>query len=75
VPVARRDGGDQWRLIPTRASGQLAAAACGWDAHTQRYVPDTLEVLVLEGARIKSITAFAMPEIFHHFGLPDELPP
>jgi hypothetical protein len=32
-------------------------------------------VLALEGARITGITAFAIPEIFHHFGLPDELPP
>jgi RNA polymerase sigma-70 factor, ECF subfamily len=71
----RRDGGDQWRLVPTRASGQLAAAAYRWDAHTRRYVPETLEVLALESARIKHITAFAIPEIFHHFGLPDELPP
>jgi RNA polymerase sigma-70 factor (ECF subfamily) len=71
----RRDGGDQWRLVPTRPSGQLAAAAYRWDAHTRRYVPETLEVLALEGARIKRITAFAVPEIIHHFGLPDELPP
>jgi RNA polymerase sigma-70 factor (ECF subfamily) len=70
----RRDGGDEWRLVPTRASGQLAAAAYRWDAQKRSYVPDTLEVLALEGARVKHITAFAIPEIFRHFGLPDELP-
>jgi RNA polymerase sigma-70 factor, ECF subfamily len=69
----RRDGGDEWRLVPTRASDQVAAAAYRWDAEKRSYVPDTLEVLALEGARVKHITAFAIPEIFHHFGLPDEL--
>jgi RNA polymerase sigma-70 factor (ECF subfamily) len=67
----RRDGGDQWRLVPTRASGQLAAGAYRWDAHKRSYVP----VLALQSARIKHITAFAIPETFRRFGLPDELPP
>jgi RNA polymerase sigma-70 factor, ECF subfamily len=69
----RRDGGDEWRLVPTRASGQLAAGAYRWHAETRSYRPDTLEVLALEGARVKHITAFAIPELFRHFGLPDEL--
>jgi hypothetical protein len=56
----RRDGGDQWRLVPTRASGQLAAGAYRWDAEARSYRPDTLEVLALGGARVKHITAFAI---------------
>jgi hypothetical protein len=52
----------------------LAAGLYRWDAQKRGYVPDALEVLALEGARIKHITAFAIPEIFRHFGLPDELP-
>jgi hypothetical protein len=32
-----------------------------------------LDVLTLEGSRIKEITGFVMPEIFPRFGLPLEL--
>jgi hypothetical protein len=32
-------------------------------------------VLTLEGAMVKEMTAFMMPEVFSHFGLPDEFPP
>jgi hypothetical protein len=34
----------------------------------------SLEVLALEGARVKEITAFAAPRLFARFGLPDKLP-
>jgi hypothetical protein len=41
--------------------GQLAAGLYGWGAQKRSYVPDALEVLALEGARVKHITAFSIP--------------
>jgi RNA polymerase sigma-70 factor (ECF subfamily) len=61
------------RLVPTRANGQLAFAACGWNAETESYRPYALQVLALRGERIGDITGFVTPE-FRRFGLADELP-
>jgi RNA polymerase sigma-70 factor (ECF subfamily) len=61
------------RHLPTRTNGQVAI---GWYMlHPRRksYVPASLEVLALEGARVREITAFASPELFPRFGLPAEL--
>jgi hypothetical protein len=38
-----------------------------------RYQATALEVLGLEGAQVKEITAFVFPELFPRFGLPSEL--
>jgi hypothetical protein len=62
------------RYLPTRANGQAANAAYRCDAEKGSYVAEALEVLTLEGAQVKEMTAFMMPAIFHRFGLPDELP-
>jgi RNA polymerase sigma-70 factor, ECF subfamily len=62
------------RYLPTRANGQAANAAYRWDAQTGSYVAEALEVLTLEGTRVKEMTAFMMPTVFQRFGLPDELP-
>ncbi len=62
------------RYLPTRANGQPANAAYRWDAQTGSYVAEALEVLTLEGARVKAMTAFMMPGVFQRFGLPDHLP-
>jgi hypothetical protein len=62
------------RHIPTRANGQPAV---GWymsSAGRERYLPTSIEVLTLEGDRVKEIVAFALPELFPRFGLPPELP-
>lgn len=67
-------GMPQLRYVPTRANGQ---AAIGWymlDAQQESYVATSLEVLTLDGARVKEITAFAFPDLFPRFGLPAELP-
>jgi RNA polymerase sigma-70 factor, ECF subfamily len=69
----RRDGGDQWHYVPARASGQLAAGVYRRYPGRARYAAEALEVFTLEGPRIKDITAYAIPELFRHFGLPDEL--
>jgi RNA polymerase sigma-70 factor, ECF subfamily len=70
----RSTGVPPLRNIPTRANGQPAV---GWylrDAGKRSYVATALEVLTLEGARVKEIIAFASPELFPRFGLPAELP-
>jgi RNA polymerase sigma-70 factor, ECF subfamily len=63
------------RYLPAHANGQAANAAYRWSAETGSYVAEALEVLSLEGAEVKAITAFMTPEIFPRFGLPAELPP
>jgi RNA polymerase sigma-70 factor, ECF subfamily len=63
------------RAVPTRANGQPAVAYYSRDAETGRYMPSAIDVLALEGALIKDITAFILPELFPHFGLPAELAP
>jgi RNA polymerase sigma-70 factor, ECF subfamily len=49
---------DQWRVLRTRANGQLAFGAYAWDANTKRYTAHTIDVLTLEGAVITEITSF-----------------
>jgi RNA polymerase sigma-70 factor, ECF subfamily len=59
--------------IVTSANGQPAVA---WYLRSGRrgvYLPASIEVLTLEGARVAEITAFASPELFPRFGLPAEL--
>ena len=62
------------RTLSVRANGQLAVAAYGLDPDTERYTPTAIDVYTLQDGRIKEITAFVMPELFVHFGLPPELP-
>jgi RNA polymerase sigma-70 factor (ECF subfamily) len=59
--------------LPIRVNGQPAVAYYGEDADTGRHLPRAIDVLTLEGALIKEITAFITPEIFPHLGLPSEL--
>jgi hypothetical protein len=58
---------------PRRANGQVANAAYRWDAPKGSYVAEALEVLALEGTRVKEMTTFMMPAVFQRFGLPDKL--
>jgi RNA polymerase sigma-70 factor (ECF subfamily) len=62
------------RYLPTQANGQAANAAYRWDAEKGSYVAEALEVLTLEGTKVREMTAFMMPAIFQRFGLPAELP-
>jgi RNA polymerase sigma-70 factor (ECF subfamily) len=61
------------RTLPARANGQAAIAYYHLEAETGRYAPAAIDVLTLEGALIKEITAFVSPGIFPRFGLPPEL--
>lgn len=64
---------ERWRLLPTRANGQLAFGTYSWDAKKRRYVATGVDVLTLRGAQVEAITAFVTPEVLRDFGLPDEL--
>jgi RNA polymerase sigma-70 factor, ECF subfamily len=62
------------RCVRTTANGQPAV---GWyilNPARDRFLPASLEVLALEGDRVRDITAFLGREIFDTFGLPRELP-
>jgi RNA polymerase sigma-70 factor (ECF subfamily) len=62
------------RYLPTQANGQAANATYRWDARRGSYAAEALEVLTLEGTRVKEMTAFMLPQVFPRFGLPEELP-
>src|SRR4051812_40295807 len=76
---------DQWRLVPTRANGQLAFGCYAWDAETASHTALSLDVLTLEGTRAIAVTSFVTPytrgparerfaaDVFERFGLPDRL--
>jgi RNA polymerase sigma-70 factor (ECF subfamily) len=62
-------GKPRLRHVVTRASGQPAIAWYVLRPATAEYVATSIEVLTLEGARVKEIVAFASPELFRRFGL------
>jgi RNA polymerase sigma-70 factor, ECF subfamily len=62
------------RYLALRANGQLANAAYRWNEQERCFVAEALEVLDVEGTRIKTMTAFMMPRLFPRFGLPGALP-
>jgi RNA polymerase sigma-70 factor, ECF subfamily len=62
------------RHVVTRAGGQPAIAWYVLDPERGAYVPAAIEVLAVEGDRVREIVAFADAEgLFPRFGLPDEL--
>jgi RNA polymerase sigma-70 factor, ECF subfamily len=67
-------GSTRWRLIPARASGQLAFGLYGWDDRTQTFTPSAIDVLSLRGTQIQQITAFLTPDAFGTLHLPAALP-
>src|SRR5215212_53952 len=48
----------RWRHLPARVNGQATSAAYSWDEAEQAWLPFALDVLTLEGDRIKEITSF-----------------
>jgi RNA polymerase sigma-70 factor, ECF subfamily len=48
----------RWRALRTQANGQPALAYYAWDPQQNAYTPFALNVLALEGNRIKDVTAF-----------------
>jgi RNA polymerase sigma-70 factor, ECF subfamily len=67
-------GTTRWRLVPTRANGQLAFGLYAWDDKTQTFTPRAVDVLTLRGTQIQEITAFLTPDAFRNFDLPAILP-
>jgi RNA polymerase sigma-70 factor, ECF subfamily len=51
-------GAWRWRHRPAHANGQPAVGTYTWVAQEGTYLPFSLDVLTLEGARIKEVTAF-----------------
>jgi RNA polymerase sigma-70 factor (ECF subfamily) len=76
---------DRWRLVPTRANGQLAFACYALEAERGSYTALSLDVLTLDGARATEVTSFVTPftrgpararfaaDVFERLGLPDSM--
>jgi RNA polymerase sigma-70 factor (ECF subfamily) len=62
------------RVVATSASGQPAFGTYSWDDAAGAHRPTVLQVLTLDGGRIREVTGFVQPELFARFGLPPELP-
>jgi RNA polymerase sigma-70 factor (ECF subfamily) len=67
--------GSRWRLLPTRANGQLAFGHYILDPGKGRFVPHGVNVLTMRGDRIDEIIAFLTTTPFEYFGLPNEVEP
>jgi RNA polymerase sigma-70 factor, ECF subfamily len=48
----------RWRHLPAHANGQAAVGCYTWHEDEDAYLPFALDVLTLEGSRIKEVTAF-----------------
>jgi RNA polymerase sigma-70 factor, ECF subfamily len=62
------------RHVALRANGQPAIGWYLWDPEREAYEPAAVEVLDVDGTRVRQITAFVLPQLFARFGLPAELP-
>jgi RNA polymerase sigma-70 factor (ECF subfamily) len=66
-------GRPRLRHVVTQANGQPAIGWYSWRPAEDVFLPSSIEVLTLEGERVKEIVAFASPELFPRFGLPVRL--
>jgi RNA polymerase sigma-70 factor, ECF subfamily len=48
----------RWRHLPAHANGQAAVGSYCWHPEEKGYLPFALDVLTLDGARIREITSF-----------------
>jgi SnoaL-like domain len=70
---AERAFADEWKLLPSTASGQLAVVGyMGNDAGA--YLLQNLNVLTLRGREIAALDCFHDPTIHPRFSLPPEAP-
>jgi hypothetical protein len=67
--------GNRWRVLPTRANGQLAFGHYIWRDEPGVFVAREISVLALRGAEIEDITIFRDPEAPGRFGLPEQIEP
>ncbi len=63
--------GMRWRIVPTRANGQLAFGHYCWDG--AGFAAESVAVLTLRGTQIEDLTVFRTPELLERFGLPARL--
>jgi RNA polymerase sigma-70 factor (ECF subfamily) len=75
IATMRKAGAIQLRHVLCVANGEPAIAWYVRDAESGRYRRSALEVITVDQAGIKQITAFVMPELFPRFGLPEDLGP
>ncbi len=72
-PAGRSLAGRSWRIVPTRANGQLAFGHYHLDEEAGAHVAHHVVVLTLEGSRIGEMTAFLLPDVMPYFGLPAQI--
>jgi RNA polymerase sigma-70 factor (ECF subfamily) len=58
------------RILPVRASGQVALATYRRDEESGTHVPQAIQVLTLRGDAIEEMAGFVTPQLFGSFGLP-----
>jgi RNA polymerase sigma-70 factor (ECF subfamily) len=63
---------ERWRFVPVRANGQVAFATYSWSEADQAWVAKGLDVLTLDGGRVRQVTAFLDAPV-GRFGLPGYL--
>ncbi len=70
--LLRRPFGAQrrWRVIPTRANGQLAFGHYLWDDPQQAFLAHSVNLVELAGTRITNQVTFFRPDLFPELGLP-----
>ncbi len=65
---------DRFRMIPTRANGQLAFGHYRWHRDAERFLAHGITLLTLRGDRIAEITSFLDAGLIDRFGLPGTYP-
>ena len=68
------EGNRRVRVVQAHANGQPAIGTYAWNEDAAGYLPTVLQVLTLDGSRIREITGFVDPPVLPGFGLPDSLP-
>jgi RNA polymerase sigma-70 factor, ECF subfamily len=58
LQVGPLSGEWRWRHLPAHASGQAAVGCYTWHEDQEAYLPFALDVLTLDGPKIKEVTAF-----------------
>jgi RNA polymerase sigma-70 factor, ECF subfamily len=62
--------GKRWKLVPTRASGQLALAAYWTDTEGALHAEGIIVLTLTPAGKVSEFTSFRDPDLFASFGLP-----
>src|ERR671931_1214286 len=63
----------RWRVVPTRANGQLAFGNYRWDDEREIFEPRSMTVFTLGAQGVDEMTTFIGPELLARFRLPDHV--